>query len=96
MQPSGFIHLKTDSPDLYEFTRLAIKLYRCTVAVDEDDVYKNTRLDPELRIKTYYESLDIAESSRIHYLKFSLPEQLPGKEADEQLKEILKANEGAG
>ena len=47
----------------------------------------------ELKIKTHYESLDIAGSNRIHYVCFSLPAQLPGPEADEELKNYLKEYE---
>ena len=88
--PGGLIHLKTDSPDLYKFTKMVIELYHCTVHKDSDNVYKEANIMEELRIKTHYESLDIAGSNRIHYLCFSLPEQLPGKEKDEILKELLK------
>jgi tRNA (guanine-N7-)-methyltransferase len=88
--PGGLIHLKTDSPDLYRFTKMVIELYQCKVHNDSDDVYKETNIMDDLRIKTHYESLDIAGSNRIHYLCFSLPEQLPGKEKDDLLKELLK------
>ena len=88
--PGGLIHLKTDSPDLYKFTKTVIELYNCTPHNDYDNVYKETDIAEDLRIKTHYESLDIAGSNRIHYLCFSLPDQLPGKEKDEILKELLK------
>lgn len=88
--PGGLIHLKTDSPDLYRFTKTVIELYRCTVHRDSDNVYKEANITDELRIKTHYESLDIAGSDRIHYLCFSLPAELPGKEKDEELKDLLK------
>src|SRR5688572_20236497 len=88
--PGGLIHLKTDSPDLYEFTKLVIQLYNCVLHTDFDDTYKETAIPEELRIKTHYESLDIAGSNRIHYLCFSLPNDLPGKEKDEELKQLLK------
>lgn len=88
--PGGLIHLKTDSPDLYAFTKLVIKLYDCRMHIDYDDTYKETGIAEELKIKTHYESLDIAGSNRIHYLCFSLPLQLPGKEKDEELKQLLK------
>jgi hypothetical protein len=39
--------------------------------------------------------LDIAESNRIHYLKFSLPETFPEKEKDKELQEFLKEYESA-
>lgn len=88
--PGGLIHLKTDSPDLYTFTKLVTELYGCTLHVAWDDVYHQPSIPEELRIKTHYESLDIAGSSRIHYICFSLPDQLPGREKDELLKQMLK------
>jgi tRNA (guanine-N7-)-methyltransferase len=88
--PRGLIHVKTDSPNLYEFTKLVIELFNCILHTDYDDTYKEANITEDLQIKTYYESLDIAGSNRIHYLCFSLPEQLPGKEKDEVLKQLLK------
>lgn len=88
--PGGKIHLKTDSPQLYQFTKLVIEMYGCTLYSDYDNVYIQPGLSEELKIKTYYESLDIAGSNRIHYLCFSLPSTLAGKEKDEELKQILK------
>ena len=88
--PGGLIHLKTDSPDLYAFTKLVIELYNCTLYTDYDDTYKEAGITKDLQIKTHYESLDIAGSNRIHYLCFSLPDELPGKEKDEALKQLLK------
>lgn len=87
---NGRIHLKTDSPDLYSFTKEVISLYGCTVYTDDDNVHDKATVSNELKIKTHYESLDIAGSNRIHYLCFSLPKQLPGKEKDEELKQSLK------
>ena len=86
----GLIHLKTDSPDLYNFTKMVIELYDCTLHTDYDNVYKEAAISEELHIKTHYESLDIAGSNRIHYLCFSLPTPMPGIEKDETLKELLK------
>ena len=88
--PGGYIHLKTDSPDLYHFTKLVIKMHNCVLHTDYEDLYRQKNINEELKIKTHYESLDIAESNRIHYLRFSLPRVLPGKEKDEELKEKLK------
>ena len=90
LTPNGLIHLKTDSPDLYHFTKLVIELYGCVLHKDINDLYIQENIAEELRIKTYYESLDIAGSNRIHYLCFSLPEKFPGKEKDEELKQLLK------
>lgn len=96
LQPGGKINLKTDSPDLYHFTRKVISMYGCTVHEDSDNIYTQPQLKEELKIKTHYESLDIAGSNRVHYLCFSLPAQLPGKELDAQLQEELKNEATAG
>jgi tRNA (guanine-N7-)-methyltransferase len=90
LRPGGFIHVKTDSPDLYRFTKLVIEIYNCTMHRDLHDVYKETGIPAELKIRTHYESLDIAGSSRVHYLCFSLPAKLAGKEKDTELKEKLE------
>lgn len=89
MKPGGYINLKTDSPDLYRFTKMVIELYGCRLESDYDNVYQQADIPEELRIKTHYESLDIAGSNRVHYLRFQLPAQLPGNEKDEELKQLL-------
>ncbi len=93
--PGGLIHLKTDSPDLYHFTKLVIESYSCTLHADCNDVYQQELITDELKIKTHYESLDIAGSNRVHYLCFSLPAEMGGKEKDAELKDKLQIHEGA-
>ena len=92
--PGGKIHLKTDSPDLYRFTKKVIDMYGCSLHQDMDDVYAEPGIPAELRIKTHYESLDIAGSNRVHYLCFSLPKNLPSKEMDLALQQYLKDEAG--
>ncbi|RQO30641.1 tRNA (guanosine(46)-N7)-methyltransferase TrmB [Taibaiella sp. KBW10] len=75
--PGATINLKTDSPDLYQFTKAVIELYELEVLVDDDDIYTKGAVSPELSIKTHYEGLDIAGSNRIHYLKFKINKDLP-------------------
>lgn len=91
LKPGGSIHLKTDSPDLYLFTKRVAQLYGLTIVDDYENVYGEAFIKEELKIKTHYESLDIAESKKIHYLKFTLPVVI--KDIDEQLQEILKDEE---
>ena len=93
LKPGGLIHLKTDSPDLYHFTKLVIELYGCRLHKDLHNVYANENISQELEIKTHYEKLDIAQTNRIHYLCFSLADQLAGKEKDEELKQMLFEDE---
>jgi tRNA (guanine-N7-)-methyltransferase len=94
LKPGGKIHLKTDSPDLYQFTKKVIEMYGCKLCKDIDDVYAAPGIPPELRITTYYESLDIAQSKKVFYLCFTLPERLPSKEMDIALQEFLRDEAG--
>ncbi|MEP6948230.1 MAG: tRNA (guanosine(46)-N7)-methyltransferase TrmB [Ginsengibacter sp.] len=86
--PGGKIHLKTDSPELYNFTKTVIDLYKLVLITDIDDVHKDEKVSQELSITTHYENLDIAESKRVFYVCFSLPEKII--DADEELDHILK------
>jgi tRNA (guanine-N7-)-methyltransferase len=61
---------------------------------DSDDVYADPNIKAALKIKTHYESLDIAQSKKIHYLKFTLPASI--KNMDDQLQQILKDEEQLG
>lgn len=89
LQADGLIHLKTDSPVLYRFTKLVIDVYQLPLIADMDDVYSQPSIPEELKIKTHYEALDIAGSNRIHYLCFQLPAHPLLEEKDTQLKELV-------
>jgi tRNA (guanine-N7-)-methyltransferase len=95
--PGGLIHLKTDSPVLYTFTKWVIELCHLNVLEDLENIY-TTPLKEELTIRTHYEALDIAQSNRVHYLCFTLPAG-PLPDIDEilhqRLMEIEKGEEGA-
>ncbi len=91
LKPGGFIHLKTDSPALYDFTKLVAELYGLTIVEDYNNVYEQPAIKEELKIKTHYESLDIARSKKTHYLKFILPDEI--KNFDVQLQEKLRDEE---
>ena len=97
LKPGGIVHLKTDSPNLYLFTKTVIELYGLTLITATDDVYGNAfmqsdKWDQRCAIKTYYEGLNIASSNRIHYIQFKIDKVLP-KDKDESLKEMIAAFE---
>jgi tRNA (guanine-N7-)-methyltransferase len=100
LRPGGYIHLKTDSPDLYRFTKRVVDLYGLDLLEDYDDVYGQPALKPEWTIRTHYEGLDIAGSRRVHYLRFSLPADLdPNKDvalAQWVKEQAASAGEAAG
>ena len=91
LKPGGYIHLKTDSPDLFRFTKMVIEMYGLHLSDASEDVYARQPIEEALKIKTHYESLDIAQSKKIFYLKFNIPSTLPEKDAE--LQELLKETE---
>ena len=97
LKPGGIVHLKTDSPNLYLFTKTVIELYGLTLITATDDVYGTAFMqsnfwDERSAIKTYYEGLNIASSNRIHYIQFKIDQELPHAK-DELLKEMIAAFE---
>lgn len=85
----GKIHLKTDSPDLYNFTKLVASSYSISIISDIPDVCNEIGIPAELAIKTHYEQLDIANSKSVFYISFSLPGILIDNE--KELSTLLKA-----
>lgn len=85
LKPDGVVHLKTDSPNLYFFTKLVIEHYALELVEDEPNIYDNQDLTAELQIKTHYEKMDIAGKNKVHYLAFKINSSLPN-ELDEKLK----------
>lgn len=83
----GIVHLKTDSPDLYQFTKKVIEVFELELLKDNDNVYAGIAVPHELSIKTYYESLDIAGQNKVHYLAFRINQALP-PEKDLILKQL--------
>jgi tRNA (guanine-N7-)-methyltransferase len=89
LKKEGIVHLKTDSPLLYNFTLKVIELYGLDLIYKTDHLYAEQNIDPRCLIKTYYEGLDIAQSNKIHYIQFNIGKDLP-LELDAILKEAIK------
>ncbi len=94
LQPNGLVHLKTDSPSLFYFTKFIADLYNLQIEDVSEDVYARIENPAEINIKTHYEKLDIAESKQIYYVRFRLPKKqipLPDMKLQELLKQIEKS-----
>jgi tRNA (guanine-N7-)-methyltransferase len=91
LAPGGHIHLKTDSPVLYRFTKWVADMYGLTLLEDSADIHAGP-MKEELKIRTHYESLDIAQSKKVYYLCFFLPEG-PLPDLDDRLLERIKNEE---
>ena len=76
---------------MFNFTHKVIKMYGITLLESCDDVYAQAIVDERLTLKTHYESLDIAGSNKIFYIKFQLPEIIPHQ--DDVLQLLLKETE---
>ena len=76
LKHGGRIHLKTDSPLLYEFTKEVIDEMGLEVIHESNDVYGSlvNEVDDltrkKLEIRTYYESMWLEQGLKIHYLEF--------------------------
>jgi hypothetical protein len=70
---------------------MGIAMYGLTLLEDIDDIHA-VPIKDELKIRTHYESLDIAQSKRVHYLCFTLPQgQLP--DLDDELLQRIRDEE---
>lgn len=68
----GWINLKTDNADLYEYTRALIKHNRLETEFSTNDLYGSEYNNEILSIKTFYEKIWLSEGLKIHYLRFRL------------------------
>lgn len=68
----GIIHLKTDSPFLYNYTLELVKQNNLELIEANSDIYGSGRSDNLLSIKTHYESIFLSQGIEITYLAFKL------------------------
>jgi len=66
------IHLKTDSKEFYDHTKMVIAENKHEVLVDSEDIYSGELPHPDLDILTFYERLHLKDNRTIRYLKFKL------------------------
>lgn len=82
LKPDGIVHLKTDSPFLYEYTRRLVKLNNLDILQDTDDLYGSGLADPVSSIKTFYESQWLSRGKSIKLLSFRLRPDLELQEPE--------------
>jgi len=76
LQPGGLVHLKTDEPNLYEFTLEVLKdTPYCSLLQHNEDLYAQAMPLPELEIKTFYERMHLLEGKKIKYVQFRMEGQ---------------------
>lgn len=70
LRPRGIVHLKTDSPFLYTYTKEMVGLNSFEVLAMTDDLYAGDLVSDILDIKTYYEGQWLARGLTIKYIQF--------------------------
>ena len=74
LKEDGLIHLKTDSPFLYQYTAELVKANRLPVNVNTDDLYGVGLNDKILGIKTFYERQWLSRGKTINTRGFAFGE----------------------
>lgn len=73
LKKGGVVHLKTDSPVLYDFTLEVIgEDDRCKLLYSSEDIYAQPLEYEELEIQTYYEAMNISGSGVSKYIRFTI------------------------
>ncbi|MFN1834509.1 tRNA (guanosine(46)-N7)-methyltransferase TrmB [Balneola sp. MJW-20] len=72
LKKGGSINLKTDSTELYEYTKEVIAEKGLCLKEDVEDVYRDRPDDIKLGIKTYYEGMHLDKGRTIRFLSFTL------------------------
>ena len=70
LKENGIIHLKSDSPFLYTYTRAMVQENNFPILIDTDDLYNSGIDDDILGIKTFYEQQWLERGKSIKYIKF--------------------------
>ena len=68
----GWVHLKTDSTELYKYTNELLQLNNIKPEISTDNLYSGEIESEILSIQTHYEKLFLNEGKNITYTKFNL------------------------
>ncbi len=73
IKKGGIVHLKTDSPVLYDFTLETLQKYEgSNILYQNDDIYASELAFKELEFKTYYEQEHLKAGKTIKYVRFTI------------------------
>lgn len=77
LRDGATIHLKTDSPFLYTYTRAMVEVNHLPVLGDTDDLYgqQSVLFEDARRLQTHYEHQWLERGLTIKYLAWQLPKQ---------------------
>jgi tRNA (guanine-N7-)-methyltransferase len=69
---TGIIHLKTDDPDFFSYSREMINEEKYHLLFATEDLYNTGLIEDVNSIQTYYEKIWLEAGKKICYMKFSL------------------------
>lgn len=72
LKACGLLHLKTDSPELYEYSLEIVESEKLELEFAHDNIYTLPEQMPEWEIKTFYEQMHVAKGLTIKYLRCKL------------------------
>ena len=84
LKSGGIVHLKTDSPFLYEYTRRLVDLNNLETLENTADLYGSGLADPVKSIKTFYESQWLSRGKSIKLISFHLNQDLNLEEPESE------------
>jgi len=84
IKPFGLIHLKTDSQELFNYTKELVELNKLEAIVCTDNLYNSEIVDSILSIKTFYEQQFLQQGKPITYIKFKLDIQKTLEEPEDK------------
>jgi tRNA (guanine-N7-)-methyltransferase len=94
LKPGGMVNFKTDSDELFDFTKNMLPQVGITPLIIDEDVHNNPNASAYLKeIKTYYEQKFLAKGQKIKYTQFLLDTYDDAKGiAFEQAQEVERKN----
>lgn len=96
IKENGPVHLKTDSPFLYTYTRAMLRLNGIEPLADTTDLYASPLAESLPPIKTFYEQQWLDRGLTIKFLSFPLPAAPPLEEPDEEFEPDTYRSFGRG
>ena len=75
LKSDGTIHFKTDSDELFSFTKESLAKSDCKVHDVVENIYQECPDNKLLTIQTHYEAHYLQEGRSISFIKFSLPNE---------------------
>ncbi len=80
----GLLHLKTDNPNLYQYTMKMAQYNDIEIITSTDDLYSSSLEGDAKDIKTYYEKMFLEQGKKINYIELKLNKNKEYKEIPEK------------